>query len=211
MDYHRWRDDVFGQPPGIGPGSVELLEETHAVQCREALDHIDRALIDPAIHDDFSKEQIGVGLNLIYSNCFSDYAFCYIDEGDESRTVLGIQNLRYLYDNFFQRYCTAPVENIGNEDSDGVMGYVCYMLWDIFVLYPGNITPKMVAAGLRVMEHAINSSNDNCVVSAIHGLGHWVDDAPPVAQILERWLRKPTSENMAVREYAKRATTGCIQ
>jgi len=211
MDYQRWRNDVFGQPADSDPGEVELLEETYALPQPEAFDFIDRALVDPDIHREFSKEQVGIGLYLIYTNGFSDFAFCYIDEVDEGRTVLGIQNLRHLYGNYFERYCTAPVENIGNDQGDGQMGFVCYMLWDGFVLYPGNVSPKLVAAGLGVMEHAIHSKNDNCIVSAIHGLGHWVDDAPRAAQILELWLRRPTSQNKAVREYAKHATTGRIQ
>jgi hypothetical protein len=32
------------------------------------LDHIDRALLDTEIHAKFSKEQIGIGLQLIYSS-----------------------------------------------------------------------------------------------------------------------------------------------
>lgn len=211
MDYHRWRDDVFGQPPGSDPVTMELLEETCGVPDSEALVHIDRALVDPDIHLAYSKEQIGIGLDLIYSCNASDWGFCYTDPKDESRTVLGIHNLRHLYDNYFGRYCIAPVTSIGNDDGDGTMGFMCYMFWDIFVLYPGNSSPRMIAAGLAVMEHAIRSKNDNCIVSAIHGLGHWVDRAPRAVEILPQWLRNPTTHNEAVLEYASRATTGCIQ
>ena len=84
------------------------------------------------------------------------------------------------------------------------------MLWDVFVLYPGNATPRMVDATLQMMDSAIYSDNENCIVSVIHGLGHWVPDAPDAAKILQKWLRKPTTSNTQIIEYAKQAALGCI-
>jgi hypothetical protein len=123
---------------------------------------------------------------------------------------MGIRKIDQLYANYFDRYCLALVGKIGNDHLDGGIGYLCYMLWDIFVLYPGNASSMMVSAALDVMANAIQMNNDNCIVSAIHGLGHWgMDDSRP-EQILRRWLRKPTSQNPRVIEYAKQASTGCL-
>jgi hypothetical protein len=210
MDYDHWRNDIFGKPPGSNPGELELLRETYAVSSEETLDHIDRALVDPDIHTLFSKDQIGIGLELIYSNSCSDLPFRYIEAGDESRRIKGIGNLRYLYSNFFEEYCTSRVTNIGHDLTDGPIGSFCYMLWDIFVLYPGNASPAMVDAALDVMDHALKSANDNCIVSAMHGLGHWVFDTPQAALILQQWLRRPTTHHEDIHDYARQATTGCI-
>lgn len=210
MDYIRWRNEIFGTPPGSDPVVVQLSDEVYGVTPTEAFDHIDRALVDPEIHDLFSKEQIGVGLNLIYSNSCSDLPFCYTEAGDEARRVVGITNLQRVYSNFFDRYCTGPVISIGNDQSDGQIGFICYMFWDIFVLWPGTASPVMTAAALDVMARAMQSKNENSVVSAIHGLGHWGIEAPQASQILHRWLQKPATRNRAILDYARQAVTGCI-
>lgn len=210
MDYIRWRDDIFGKHPDSDPVSVGLLAETDDVSPEEMLDHIDRALADPDVHSLHSKEQIGIGLYLIYSNACSDAPFCYLKAGDEARRIRGIRSLVNLYSNYFERYCVAPVTSIGDDQSDGRIGQLCYMLWDVFVLCPDNASPSMVCASLDVMHSGIRSKNENCIVSAIHGLGHWSFDVPQAVTLLREWLRHPTTKNEEVREYAQQATTGCI-
>jgi hypothetical protein len=211
MEYVKWRDDIFGQPVGSDPVTLDLRPEMYSVTSDEHFDHIDQALSDPEIHVLFNADQIGIGLQLIYSNSCSNICFCYIEAGDEARRVSGIAKLVDLYSNYFDRYCLSAVGSIGNDHLDGGIGYLCYMLWDIFVLYPGNASPAMVSAALDVMSNALQMKNDNCIVSAIHGLGHWAFDAPRAPLILRQWLRKPTTTNHAVIAYANEATTGCIQ
>ena len=94
---------------------------------------------------------------------------------------------------------------------DGVIGDLCYMLWDIFVLYPGNASEAMVHAAVDVMRNPMNSKNDNCIVSAIHGLGHWAYNVPSAVEALEEWLRKPSTKNKVILEYAELAKTWRIQ
>ncbi|MGQ0633150.1 MAG: hypothetical protein ACT4QC_00955 [Planctomycetaceae bacterium] len=210
MDYVCWRNDVFGKAPGSHPASVDLLPETDALTADEALDHIDSALVDAEIHSLFSKEQIGIGLQLIYCNSCSNLPCSYVEAGDEARRVKAIGNLRYLYSGFFDKYCVAPVTDI-EDYRDGQIGYLCYMLWDLFVLRPGNASPGMVEAALNVMTYALEFKNDNCIVSAIHGLGHRALDVPQAVDILNLWLQRPTTTNEAIYAYARQATTGCIQ
>ena len=210
MKYELWRQDVFGQAVGTDPVDAELTLETYSCPKAESFDHIDRALVDNEIHSLYSKDQIGIGLNLIYSNSCSDLPYCYVEAGDEQRRLAGITNLIHLYHNFFARYCAQTVNSIGNDQNDGRMGFICYMFWDEFVLYPGNATAKMVDATLQMMDAAIYSDNENCIVSVIHGLGHWVPDTAAAAEILRNWLRKPSTENTQIIDYARQATTGCI-
>jgi hypothetical protein len=210
MEYTDWRNDIFGQPSGADPVRLDLLPETYAISLEEHFDHVDRALDDPEIHDLYSREQIGIGLQLIYSNCCSNICFCYIEAGDEQRRVRGIRQMEKLYVNYFDRYCRLPVCSIGNDHLDRGAGYLCYMLWDIFVLYPGNASPAMVDAALQVMRFGIQMTNDNCIVSAIHGLGHWSYNAPHAKETLREWVRKPTTRNPNVIEYAEQAKMGYI-
>jgi len=211
MNYEHWCYDIFGKEPNSDPVMVGLLDETYALSKDVMLDYIDRALIDPDIHTLFTKEQIGIGLQIIYSNSCSNIPFCYIQARDEYRRIKAIKNLRFLYLNFFEKYCFAPVNRVGYNLDDGAIGYLCYMLWDIFVLFPGNASKSMIYAAVGVMRSAMNSTNDNCIVSAIHGLGHWASDVPAAVEALKAWLRSPSTENKAVHQYAEHAKTGCIQ
>ena len=210
MDYLCWRNEIFGTAPGSDPVCVELAQEVYAVSPEETFDYIDRALVDPEIHTLFSKEQIGVGLQLIYCNTCSNLPFCYTQAGDDARRITGIRNLRYLYANFFDRYCISSIEKVGVYSPDGQVGYLCYMLWDIFLLCPGNASTGMIAAALDVMAAGLGSRNESSIVSVIHGLGHWAADAPRARQILKKWLCGPTTQNRAIVDYARDAVTGNV-
>ncbi len=210
MKYDHWIEAVFGPS---GNGSVDLPCQEEAVDTFHAdiaFDYVDRMLTDPGIHSIYDKTQLGEGITMIYSNGESDLPFLYTVEGTEIRRIKGIQNLRHLYGNFFERYCTAPVERIGSERTDGPLGYMCYMFWDLFVLYSGNASPGMISAALDVMNRALFSRNENCRVSAIHGLGHWSTTVPEAVGILKRFLKRPTTDNPQVLAYAQAATTGRI-
>ncbi len=212
MNYLDWRDDIFGKPPDADPVTVGLLRETYDLSHEENLDHIDRALGDAEIHGKYSRDQIGIGLQLIYSNNCSDIVFAYIEAGDEARRVRAIRQLDLLYRNYFDRYCIAPVHGIDEDRKDGRLGFLCYMLWDIFVVSPNSASPAMIDAALDVMENAIWMRNENCIESATHGLGHWalfLEEGRPKS-ILTEWLCQPTSFNPHLLDYAEQATTGVI-
>lgn len=210
MNYEEWRSELFGQPPDSDPVTLEHSAEFYSLPSDLAFDFVDQMLVDSELHTLFTKEQIGNALNTVYSNCCSDLPFLYTTECDEGRRVEGIRNLIHLYRNFFERYCAAEVVNIGDDQSDGQIGYICYMFWDIFVLYPGNASPMMKSAAIDVMKTALHSRNDSCLASAIHGLGHWVTDVPEAAVVLNQWLRRPTTRNAEVIQYARAATGGMI-
>lgn len=79
------------------------------------------------------------------------------------------------------------------------------------MLYPDNATIAMQDAAIGVMSEALHSTNENCIVSAIHGLGHWAAKVPSAVQTLESWLKQPATANPEICDYAKQATSGCIQ
>lgn len=210
MNYEEWRDELFGVPPASDPVTHEHSDEFYAVPPREAFDYVDQVLVDPDVHSLFSKDQLGKGINTIYSNCCSDLPFLYTTECDEDRRIQGINNLVSLYRNYFDAYCTADVTDIGNDQEDGPMGYICYMFWDVFVLCPGNATPAVISAAIGVMRDGLGSRNDNSIASAIHGLGHWAFSVPEAVATLKHWLQKPTTNNPVVLQYARTATSGMI-
>ncbi|MEM8739082.1 MAG: hypothetical protein AAGG38_11480 [Planctomycetota bacterium] len=187
MDYEAWRDEVFGQPPGSDPVTLDLSKAFYGLGQVQSLDFIDCALIDRSIHDLFSPDQIGFGLHLIYSNCCSDLPFCYTELESEERKVQAIENLRHLSTNYFDRYCVWPVRDIGNDLGDtefDQIGFICYMFWDVFILHAGNVTDPMKQAAIGVMNNGLASTNDHTIVSAITpsfprsmgwGTGQWTN------------------------------------
>lgn len=215
MEYRIWRDEVFGQSENEDPVLVELKQELYELSEKELLDHIDRSLKDNQIHSLYSRKQIGIGLNIIFNNSCSDIPFCYVEDEEklknEARKIEAIKNLKLIYENFFEKYCEKPILNINDINCDDRIDYLCYMLWDLFVLYPGNATTEMVNAALNVMKSALHSRNEYCVVSAIHGLGHWVSDSDAAKPMLLDWLKTPTTENIEIIKYANQAQTGYIQ
>jgi hypothetical protein len=203
VEYVRWRKMLFGDRD-TNAFDDDPVNDTW-------FDHIDKLLIDPDVHRLYSKEQIGQVLNRIYYNTYGDDAAClYLNAGDEERRIRAINSMKYLYANFFERYCRSPVVHVGYGDEDGEIGHVCYMLWDVFILCPSNSSPRVTDAVLGVMEHGIRSLNDNCIASAIHGLGHWAWDPPRVpaaVDILREWLLHPTTSNDELIDYAEHAMT----
>ncbi len=211
VEYDRWRDELFGHPPDSDHFSLDRSDEFHDVEPDQAFDFIDRILLDTEVHQLFTQEQLGNGINTIYNHCYSSFPDLYTIECDEDRRMIGISNLINLYRNFFERYCTASVVGVGTTEADGSMGSICYMFWDIFILYPGNATPKMQLAAIGVMESVLKSCNESCLVSAIHGLGHWASGMPEAVLVLKLWLENPTTKNPGILNYARSAMTGMIQ
>jgi len=213
MNYQQWRDQLFGQPEQADPVCAEMSPEFDRLPRDRAFDYIDQVLVDAEIHQRFSRNQIGFGLNYIFSNSCSDLPFCYL-RCPESRIIKGIQNLNYLYQNYFDRYCFASsqsIQEIGAIQAGDRLEFLCYMFWDLFVVYPGSASPSVIAASLEVMSAALDRKNGNAIVSAIHGLGHWALHDQRAITILEQWLANSNTQNPVIRNYALQAKTGYIQ
>ncbi len=212
MNYGAWCEQVFNTPPGIEPVTWDFSPPMYDLAPQENLDFIDQALLDPRIPRLYSKEQIGNGLQLIFNNACSHLPFSYLDTPSAARRCQSVARLHHLYRNYFAPFCQTPVIEIGDGLTEGPLGYICDMFWDIFILHPGheNVTEAMIQAALGVMAGALKSNQDRVIVSALHGLGHWVYAVPPAQRIIEHWLQKPTTTNETVLVYAHQAWSGCI-
>ncbi len=99
MNYYDWRNAVFNQPiQDLAKADYE--SEAFCLGLAEALDQIDRALIDDGMYS-FKEEQFVIGFSLVYGKTFTDYPWCYTRLPNEERRIQGILNLRWLYSRYF--------------------------------------------------------------------------------------------------------------
>ena len=211
MKYKAWVEEVYGAPAGVDPAMYDLSHAAIHLDELVLLDYIPRSFSDLSVVERFSKEQIGIGLSIVFSNCCSDYPFIFIGNGNEAEKIKAIDSIACVYEHYFESLCVDPVSRIGDA-ADGRIGYICYMLWDIFVVDPAvnGVSSEMLNAGLRVMSKALQSKNDNVIVSALHGLGHWGEDLTQAASIVSEWKKNPTTTNPCILEYADCVEEGYV-
>ena len=203
MNYYDWRNAVFNQP-------IQTLEkadyesEAFTLGLAEALDHIDRALIDDGMYS-FKEEQLVIGFSLIYGKTFTDYPWCYTRLPDEERRIQGILNLRLLYSRYFLKYCSPNYLNTpGHLVAPLSMDHLCFNFWDRFSLFPSpEIGPRSVHAGLDVMESALALPNDNIIVSVVGALCCWTLACNELGILrttttFRNWFANPTTEYVVV-------------
>ncbi|MCY2984380.1 MAG: hypothetical protein NTY15_12200 [Planctomycetota bacterium] len=203
MNYYDWRNAVFNQP-------IQTLEEADCeseaftLGLAEALDHIDRALMDDGMYS-FKEEQLVIGFSLIYGKTFTDYPWCYTRLPNEERRIQGILNLRLLYSRYFLKYCSPNYLNTpGHLVAPLSMDHLCFNFWDRFSLFPSpEIGPRSIHAGLDVMESALALPNDNIIVSVVGALCCWAfackgEGIDRPTALMQNWLANPTTKNIAV-------------
>ncbi len=202
MEYKLWRAELFCHGAPYDPWSVEFTDEMNSIPLVEAFDHLDRMLDDAELHNLFTPEQLVLGLSMAYSNCLTDFPFCYLRAGTAERRVRGILNLRKLYDNFFARYCVGPFAWPRSQDSrTGTMQYLCENFWDRFVLFPAAGTDtSVINAGLDVMEHALGLPNDHCIAAGLEGIARWAYSCELQAisrprDLLKSWTSQTSATN----------------
>ena len=149
------------------------------------------------------------GLLCIFSNSCSNLAFLF------TKTNVGcpqkarvLSKLKFVFDNLFVKYCEREVREIGSSN-DRDLGFICYMLWDITPIYPTNIDSDVLEECVKIMKYSMSLDNESCIISGLHGNGHWIDDLPSLAMKIdsckmEKWSPK-------IKEYAERAKQGGVQ
>lgn len=210
MDYPTWRAAIFGQPEGSEAVSADLSFDIETMSADQSMDHVVKAMDDAQIHEQFTVSQIGIGIQLLFDNSCSNIVFAYRDATEDKR-IAGVRAIGSLYRNYFGKYCTEPVERVGYSFTPG-LGYMCYMLWDLFILRPDRMPQAMLGEVLRVLEAVLSGDNEQCQASALHGLGHWVSKTSEARRIIGHFITTPRERTSPViLAYASQAMTGCIQ
>ncbi|MCE5229286.1 hypothetical protein LLG95_06775 [bacterium] len=212
--FDRWVKGIFDQPIHDYAGDIyddnELIRDLHASDL-VVLDFIDDVLIHPERLAPYSSDQIGQGFDYFFCPSVSDIPHAYLNkEIPLLRRKAAVENLRFLYSNYFERLCSSWIMEVGG--GKGQIAEICYMLWDVFTVCPDHCEEEIVEAGINVMREALYSENLSCVVSALHGLGHWkIFGARGITKMIFDWLcARPDLPEFVV-DYAQNAMHGHVQ
>ncbi len=207
MTYSAWRNVLFDQMPS----DLDARHDVPEVPLEIAIDFIDRALTDVEIHT-FKEEKIASAFNVIFNSCLSNYWHCYCQIPDEKRCVIAVGNLRYLYLNYFNRYCTTPYSSFSGQPPQypNAMTDLCYNFWDRFPLFPtADSRRPILDAVIDLFESLLLVPNEHIVSSIVETLCTWCRvcdqlEIDRVRTLLYDWRANPTT-------VTSEATTDCIE
>src|SRR5215813_9059455 len=157
--YDQWLSYVFDRAH-TGQG-FSLDTPPFGVNHAEIVELITYTMLNSG-HDllGFSDGQVSLGLDIIFNNSFSDYAFSIRERTLPTMPRLrAIDSIKRLYSDCFEPRC-APV--LHNERGTNSLNHVCFMLWDVTpVSYWEGYANKQLfySKVLEVLEFALESRN----------------------------------------------------
>ena len=156
----------------------------------------------------FSDDQVGYGLNYIFSNLLSDHVFSFhSEEVSQPLKTAAILAMKRLYEDCFDLRCPPKSENPNSR-----LNHIAFMLWDVSPLgRPKERDSNAFLAVMDVLESALYLKNRVCVEGALHGLGHFHYRNPPlIEKIVDRFLATAPA-HPEVKAYARQARRGMVQ
>lgn len=160
----------------------------------------------------YSDRQLSIGLQALMFNNFSTLVFELMQPrlGDDLR-VEAIRSLGALYSKCLEKR-SPPVLGCRSESIGNPLEFFTYMLWDVTPLDQlANREGPCRNELLQVWRSALGSSNEACIESALHGLGHASGGMRKRAEaIIDDWIDDGPRVRPELIEYARAARTGCI-
>jgi hypothetical protein len=214
--YQEWLQFVFDRPAipnawnlGFDVPTPEADDAEICELVAHTLENCGRDL------DSYSQDQIGHGLNYIFSNSCSDLVFSLMDDAVPMPLRLRvIASIKDLYRDCITPKCLPELGHIAKQGTN-MLNYVCYMLWDISPLSWWENRPNrpiFYGAIVDVLEDALTSPNPACVESALHGLGHIHSSyIERVEEVIAAYLRRNVFVHPQLKIYAEWASTGNVQ
>ncbi len=212
--YRAWLQALFGRPPG----DDRAFDFAHA-----GLERPDHGTILRLIGHTlrwcgrdlapFNDAQVAAGLDRIFNPAFDGLAR-YIRNGSVpfSQKREAIQAIRHLYADCFAVRCAPRLGHLNETGGDPLAG-VCYMLWDVTILADWEGRPDRddgYRAVVDVLAAALESQNDACVESGLHGLGHVAAHTGAVPGVIDAFLARRGDLRPELRDYALRARSGSV-
>lgn len=164
----------------------------------------------------YTDKQIAEGLEFIFNNSFSDYAFFIRDEPTPiDLRVSTIKALIPFFKHCLNKRCLSVLGHLSETGNE--LNHFCYMLWDATPLSYCQSKKEKYAiyeAIREVMAYSLTLDNIACIESGLHGLGHLklYDDTAPsiIQQFIKTFNKKNKQIDQRISHYAKNAEVGNI-
>jgi hypothetical protein len=165
----------------------------------------------------YSDGQVNHGLWRLISNNFSDEIFALRNEKVPRSDRLNFLHAIYtLNKDCFSVRCAPHLSHLdktGTPDFVSPLNSICYMWWDIFVIY-GERNPSIEElndACISVMDQCLQLPNIAVKEGALHGLDHFSLYYPETCrQIISEFVSAQKTVNAALLQYAEKAKTDNI-
>lgn len=185
---------------------IEFSPEQVVEYIYQMFTHYDRDLAH------YSDWQLAMGIDYIFNNGCSDYAFYLRDRPVPlDKRIKTILSLKVFFEQCYDKRC---VPSLGHYSEEGnALNIPCYMLWDTTPLSYCEGKQDRAAiyeAVTEVMEFSLTLANKACIESGLHGLGHMVFYYPKAAKIIQRNMHRFRKGDARLKAYAGVAQTGCI-
>ena len=191
---------------GFSQDHIEFTPEQVVDYVTQMFTHYDRDLAH------YSDWQLAMGVDYIFNNSCSDYAFDLRDRPVAAeKRIAAILSLKVFFEQCYDKRC---VPSLGHYSEKGnALNGPCYMLWDTtplsYCAYR-EARDAIYPAITEVMEFSLTLSNIACIESGLHGLGHMVPYYPEAAKIIDRNMHRFRKSDRRIMAYAKAAKTGYI-
>jgi hypothetical protein len=166
-----------------------------------------------ALFAPFSDEQLDQGFWYLVDNSCSEFMYSLVDQS--VTPPLRLRALRSFVPLFEQVMAVRCSPHLSHLDEHGAnpLNSSCYMWWDIFPIHGCPDVPERAefdSEVLVVRRRLLAIPHDACRESALHGLGHWSDFYPGVANIIDEFLNRTPNLRPELVAYAKSAKTGGV-
>lgn len=215
--YHAWLNFHMDRPVTPNGWYFDLESESFEATNAEHLGFYQRLFTHCATDlARFSPAQIEGGLHCLFDCGCGDTVFIFQDTSlPIAERLAAFNSIRTLYRDCFEPLCTPA-----HADFDGThnpLSTFCYMLWDITPLLCWQGSPEKEiwhTALLDLLADVLESTNPNCIDSALHGLGHFhrhENCNARIETIIARFLRQHPELPPQQRAYAESAAQGRVQ
>lgn len=161
----------------------------------------------------YSDAQLNQGLWLLADPSCSNHMFALLKESVswEARRQC-LRSFYTLFANLFAIRCPSYLLHLAAHKTEppSPLNLICYMWWDLVPLHGVHkaIDQECMAVIRKIL---LTISNEACIESALHGLGHWHVYCPDeVEQIIEEFLCTQPNISPELFAYAQEAQKGCV-
>ncbi len=213
MDHESWLRALFSRdaPDWFMAPEAELPPLPPA----ETAAHVLRLLEAPgALTARWRDDQIAGGLKYLfdYGTGFAEVREMADPAVDPAGRMALAERIDRLWTEIFAPRC-APALGHLSETSEPLDMH-CYMFWDGFygldVADPAE-RAALTAAFVEAMGRILALPHPACQESALHGLGHWGEQAPGrAAELIDAFLAEDRAARPELVAYARAARAGCV-